>query len=247
MGSRYRRRHRARTFSGDNAHRCAGGVRGEQWTATVYPASDKQTRIKRFRIASWNVGSLTGWSREVVDVMQRMEIHIMCIQEVRWSGQSAREIGDGYKVLYCGGKDKRNGVGVILDPEIKKAVADVTRHNDRLMSVKVIVHGTVLNVVSGYAPQTGCTQQEKDSFIEEVEALVRGIPADEKVIIGADMNGHVGVNTAGYEGVHGGYGYGNRNEEGIRLLEMAQGLDLVIANTCFKKRDEHLITYCSGA
>lgn len=139
-------------------------------------------------------------------------------------------------LLYCGGKDKRNGVGVIMDPEVKKAVAEVTRHNDRLMSVKVIVHGTVLNVVSGYAPQTGCTQQEKDTFIEDVEALVRGIPANEKVIIGADMNGHVGVNTAGYEGVHGGYGYGSRNEEGISLLEMAQGLDLVIANTCFRRR-----------
>lgn len=246
MGSNKRRRYRARAFSGDDAHRCPGGVRSERGTARACPLSDGKTRIERIRIASWNVGSLTGKSREVVDVMQRRGIHIMCIQEVKWTGQSAREIGDGYKVLYCGGQNKRNGVGVILDPDMKKAVADVTRHNDRLMSVKVVIHGVVFNIVSAYAPQTGCTQEEKDNFTEDFEALIRSMPAAEKVVVGADMNGHVGANTDGYEGVHGGHGYGSRNDEGVSLLEAAQGLDLVIANTCFKKSDEHKITYRSG-
>jgi len=47
-------------------------------------------------------------------------------------------------------------------------------------------------------------------------------------VIGADMNGHVGADANGYEGIHRGYGYGVCNEEGNRFLEMAQGLDMIV-------------------
>jgi hypothetical protein len=244
--SDHRGRHRARAFFGDDAHRCPGDVRSEQGTARAYPVSDDHAKTTRIKFATWNVGSLTGKSREIVDVMQRRKINVMCIQEVKWTGQSAREIGDGYKVLYSGGKSKKNGVGVILDPELKSEVIDVTRHSDRLMLVKIAVHSEVVNVITGYAPQTGCTQEEKDAFIVDMEALVRALPITERIVIGADMNGHVGVNSGDYEGVHGGHGFGDINEEGNTCLEMAQGLDLVIANTCFKKPEEHLITYRNG-
>ena len=50
----------------------------------------------------------------------------------------------------------------------------------------------------------------------------------------------------GFEGIHGGKGYGIRNTEGERLLEMAEGLDLFVANTGFQKKTQHLVTYKSG-
>ena len=73
------------------------------------------------------------------------------------------------------------------------------------------------------APQSNYTQEEKDQFIEELETLARSVPQSEQLVIGADMNGHVGSDANGYEGIHGGYGYGVRNEEGSRFLEMVQG------------------------
>ena len=75
---------------------------------------------------------------------------------------------------------------------------------------------------------------------------IRSMPATEHLVIGADMNGHVGEDAVGYDGVHGGHGFGSRNEEGNRLLEIVQGLDLAIMNTHFKKPEEHKITYQSG-
>ena len=59
------------------------------------------------------------------------------------------------------------------------------------------------------------------------------------------MNSHAGNDSSGYEGVHRGHGFGSRNDEGNRLLEMAESLDLFIDNTCFDKMEEHLITYRS--
>ncbi len=37
--------------------------------------------------------------------------------------------------------------------------------------------------------------------------------------------------------------HGTRNEEGERLLEMVQGLDLLVVHTGLKKSKHHLITY----
>jgi hypothetical protein len=36
----------------------------------------------------------------------------------------------------------------------------------------------------------------------------------EKLFIGGDLNGHVGATNVGFERVHGGFGYGSRNQEG---------------------------------
>jgi len=176
---------RARAFSGYDAHRCPGGVRNGRGTAKAYPASDDTYTM--MRIATWNVGSFTGKSRKVVDVMQRRRINALRIQEMKWTGQSAKELGDGYKVFYSGSKDKRNGVGVVLAPEWKAAVADLVRHNDRLMLVKV-VQKEVINIISAYAPQSNCSQDEKHLFIEELETLARAVPQTERLVIGADMN-----------------------------------------------------------
>jgi hypothetical protein len=43
-----------------------------------------------------------------------------------------------------------------------------------------------------------------------------------------DLNGHVGANAEGYEGVHGGFGYGVRNEEGCRVLELGDAHSMVV-------------------
>ncbi|XP_057518485.1 uncharacterized protein LOC130799407 [Amaranthus tricolor] len=75
---------------------------------------------------------------------------------------------------------------------------------------------------------------------------MRTIPEDEKVFLGGDFNGHLGRDVSNYNSVHGGFGLGARNESGENLLEFALGKELVIANSIFRKKDEHLITYKSG-
>ena len=73
------------------------------------------------------------------------------------------------------------------------------------------------------------------------------IPASE-FLIPSDWNGHVGSTGSGYKEVHRGYGYGkpDPDSEGERILEYALAYDVFLGNTCFKKRDSHLITYRSG-
>jgi len=52
------------------------------------------------------------------------------------------------------------------------------------------------------------------------------------------------LEVAGYGGMHVGFGYGDRNADDSRILEFADGLNLVICNTLFKSQESKLVT-CS--
>nr|XP_016479125.1 PREDICTED: uncharacterized protein LOC107800466 [Nicotiana tabacum] len=78
-----------------------------------------------------------------------------------------------------------------------------------------------------------------------MNGLERGIPSTEKLIVGGYFNGHIGRLSGGYDGVHGGFGFGEKNGGGTSLLEYAKSFDLVIVNSCFLKKADHLITFRS--
>ncbi|XP_047488446.1 uncharacterized protein LOC125038867 [Penaeus chinensis] len=113
------------------------------------------------------------------------------------------------------------------------------------MTIKVLAGKSLINIVSGYAPQIGCEDQKKEEFREQLEQSIREIPEEEEIILGADLNCHVGEPAGGYEACHGGFGYGPRNGR-ERMLETLESLELVLVNTGFKKRDEHLTPCRSG-
>jgi len=48
------------------------------------------------------------------------------------------------------------------------------------------------------------------------------------VVFAGDMNGHIRSSNVGYNGTHGGFGYSSRNADGSRIMEFADGLNLVI-------------------
>jgi hypothetical protein len=53
----------------------------------------------RIRIGRWNVGSLTGKLRELVDAASRRRVNILCVQETKWKGQKAKEVENtGFKL-----------------------------------------------------------------------------------------------------------------------------------------------------
>ncbi|XP_070007216.1 uncharacterized protein [Nicotiana sylvestris] len=87
--------------------------------------------------------------------------------------------------------------------------------------------------------EPGCKKQ----FWDDLDKMVRSIPHAEKLFIGGDFNNHIGASAGGYDDVHGGYCFGDRNEGGNSLLEFARAFDLVIANSSFPMREEHLVTF----
>ena len=147
-------------------------------------------------------------------MLDRRRIDIACVQETKGKGSKAREIGDGYKLFYHGEKTSRNGVGIIISHKWKDNILAVNRMSDPLMSMQLVSKKGRLHVISAYAPQVGCTDQEKDSFWEGLDEVLQQIPDTEQVILAGDLNGHIGASREEFERWHGGNGYGEMNEEG---------------------------------
>ncbi|KAK3535540.1 hypothetical protein QTP70_016810, partial [Hemibagrus guttatus] len=93
---------------------------------------------------------------------------------------------------------------------------------------------------------TGCELEEKERFWSELDEVMESIPTGERVVIGADFNGHVGEGNKGDEEVMGKFGVKERNLEGQMVVDFAKRMDMAVVNTYFQKREEHRVTYMSG-
>ncbi|GJZ19035.1 craniofacial development protein 2-like protein [Tanacetum coccineum] len=65
----------------------------------------------------------------------------------------------------------------------------------------------------------GLSDVEKKRLWDALDELVRECPPDERLIIGGDLNSHIGSAADEYTRVHEGYGFGSRNEEWRTILE----------------------------
>nr|XP_016475491.1 PREDICTED: craniofacial development protein 2-like [Nicotiana tabacum] len=131
-------------------------------------------------------------------------------KETRWVGDKARDV-DGFKLWYFGRVGGRNEVGILVDKDLRELMVEVRRVNDRLMTIKLVVGGFTLNIISVYATKAGLDEEVKRYFREDLDEMVHGISHTEKLFIGGDFNSHIGATSRGYDDVHGGFGFGDRN------------------------------------
>ena len=230
---------------------CEGVVHGR--VGDVGPARSISSEIlqKRvaLRVASLNVGTMRGRASEVVETLERRRIDICASQETRWKGGSARMIpgkDHRYKFLWTGDDTGFGGVGILVAEKWIDKIISVDRHSSRQMSLRILIGRKMLNVITAYAPQPGLPEVEKDDFFFNLLSSISAVPSGELLIVCGDLNGHVGKTSDGFEGTHGGHGYGVRNPEGSRILELCSAADLVITNTHFTKPDSQLVTFRSG-
>nr|XP_009769954.1 PREDICTED: uncharacterized protein LOC104220728 [Nicotiana sylvestris] len=155
----------------------------------------------RLRVGSWNIGTLTGKSIELGNILQKRKINIACVQETRWKSTRARDV-DGFKLWYSWSAGGNNGVG--LDQEVK------------------------------------------EQFWEDLDEMVRSIPHTEKLFIGGDINGHIGASARGYDDVHGGYGFGDRNEGGNAIKGDASSMCFTTAN-CIRVAAREVLGVTKGS
>ena len=134
----------------------------------------------------------------------------------------------------------------MLREELAKSVLEVKRVSDKLMAMKLEVNGSILNIVSAYAPQVNNSMDEKNGFWEDLDGLIESTSTEERIVPGADLNGHVGKRNIGDEEIMGRYGAETKNKEGSMVVDFVKRTDLAIVNTYFKKKDKHKLTYKSG-
>ena len=164
-----------------------------------------------------------------MDMLSRRKVEICCVQEVRYRGAGTVSIGsnqDKYKLWWSGNNNRQSGVGLMIQEAMVENVIEIERTNDRIMKAKLVLGKEIVHIFSVYAPQSGRPHEEKIEFWEKLSYAVSQVPINEGLIVGGDLNGHVGMNRDGFEEVIGIYSLGERNQEGELVLEFCQNHNL---------------------
>ncbi len=89
----------------------------------------------------------------LMDTLEKRRVNIACIQETEWVGEKSKKVGNsGYKLWFTEKERHKNDVGIIIDRTLKNTVIAVKRVGDRIILVKLVLKGEIINVVSAYAP-----------------------------------------------------------------------------------------------
>ena len=133
----------------------------------------------------------------------------------------------------------------MIKEELCEKVVEVRRKSDRIMAMVLAFEGELVRLICAYGPQGVRALVEKNHFYEEMKDEWSVKSNDEIVLNLKNFNGHIGKEIEGFEGVHGGYGIGERNAE-IMLLEFCDEKELCVANAWFHKKHNRNVTFKAG-
>ena len=166
--------------------------------------------------------------------MARVNVDILGIRELKWTGMGGFNSDDHY-IYYCGQESlRRNGVAIIVNKRVQNAVLGCNLKNDRMISVHF--HGKPFNitVIQLYAPTNNSEEAIVEWFYEDLQDLLELTPKNDVLFIIGDWNAK--ERSQEILGVMGKFGLGmKQNEAGQRLIEFCQENALVIANTLIQQ------------
>ena len=169
--------------------------------------------------------------------MARMNIDILGISELKWTGMGKLNSDDN-RIYYCGQEShRRNGAVLIINKSLKCSTLGCKLKNDRMISVHFQDKPFNIRVIQLYAPMD---VEEVDQLNKDLQDLLELTPQDVLFNKG-DWNAKVGSQDT----------WSNRqvwpwctNEAGQRLTEFCQEKTLVKANTLFQQ-NKGLYTWTS--
>ena len=104
-------------------------------------------------VGTWNVRSINQGKLEVVKQdMARVNIDILGISELKWTGMVEFNSDDHY-IYYCGQESlRRNGVAITVNRRTQNAVPGCNLKNSRMISVCLQGKPFSITVIQVYAP-----------------------------------------------------------------------------------------------
>ena len=175
--------------------------------------------------------------------MARVNINILGIGELKWTGMGEFNSDDHY--IYYRGQEslRRNGVAFIVNKRVRNAVLGCNLKNDGTISVHYQGEPFSITVIQVYVPTSNVEEAEVERLFEDLQDLLELTPKKDVLFIIGDWNEKVGSQQL--PGVIGRFGLGVQNEAGQRLTEFCQENALVIANTLFQQHKRRLYTWTS--
>ena len=208
-----------------------------------------------FLVGSWNVEGLSDVKLfELILIMKEYNIGILSIQETRVSQSPYYYTDEGFLVVLSGsskvGKEWA-GVGFIIAPWLAHAVVGFLQLSNRLCCLKLRVQGGTAAFISAYAPHSGYSFDQRQTFFEDLGNMFRRTSVNGLKMVLGDLNSRLHKRLAGESSFIGDFVFGNaqahleHNSNRDLLVEFCTSHDAVISNTFFDNPPERQVTYRS--
>ena len=144
---------------------------------------------EQYCIEAWNVRPMNQGKLEVVkQEMARVNIDILGISELKWTGMDKFNSEDHY-IYYCGQESLiRNGVPLIVNKRVRNAVLGWSLKNGRMISVRFQAKPFSITVIQVYAPTSNAEEAEVEQFYEDLQDLLELTPPKDALFIIGDWN-----------------------------------------------------------
>ena len=104
--------------------------------------------------------------------MARVNIDILGISELKWTGMGEFNSDDHY-IYYCGQESlRRNGAGLVVNKRVQNAALGCSLINGRMISVHFQGKPFNITVILVCAPNTTAKDAEVDRFFEDLKEVL---------------------------------------------------------------------------
>jgi len=108
--------------------------------------------------------------------MARVNIDILGISELKWTGMGKFNSDDHY-IYLCGQQSfRRNGGVFIVNKRVQNAVLRCNLKNDRMIFVRFQGKPLSITVIHVYAPTSNAEEAEVEQFYEDLQDLLELTP-----------------------------------------------------------------------
>ena len=122
--------------------------------------------------------------------MARVNIYILGISELKWTGMDEFNSDDHY-IYYCRQESlRRNGVAIIVNKRGRNAVLGCNLKNDRMISVRFQGKPFSIIVIQVYIPTSNAEEAER--LYEDLQDLLELTPKKDVLFSIGDWNAKVG-------------------------------------------------------
>ena len=115
--------------------------------------------------------------------MARVNVDILGISELKWTGMGEFNSDDHY-IYYCGQESlRRNGVAIMVNTRVQTGVPGCILKNDRMISVHFQGKPFNITVIQVHAPTSNAEEADIEWFYEDLQDLLELIPKQDVLFV----------------------------------------------------------------
>ena len=139
-----------------------------------------------------------------------------------------------------------NGVALFLNSKMSSSLIERFPISHRILIARFHHRHGNITILVVYAQTEAATENDKDSFYNQLEPLISAIPPHDQLLVLGDFNAVTGTDRSGNENVVGNYGSGTPNNNSQQILNMCSMTNTSVIGSFFRRLDCYRNTWISN-